>query len=594
MSSTSSPESKQKNDSSTEALASRYRHLFVLPSSPQLTLYGGATTLILALVPGWETEAVPSVLAILAFVLSAFVVSTVLNLAEGDTIASFRRVLALLLAGSLLWLVLVAVGGVYGWAARSPDSLTNAYLYGAFVCAGMEYLVINGAFTKGAALSLGLASVHPAVTLLIVESAELEAHLDGVALVSGALSFALIVVFPTLLKRKKTSRGYDALSLFRAFMKTWAASRPDDLEAVIASHSEEIQIATKVLRFRTQAGDMHLVLPGVHPGPFYPIGSYDLPGVISREFRDVGPVMTLHRPGGHERNLATRADTLAYAKGVKELAKSIAPESEALVRGPLHAQVGKAVVSATAFSKDALLTISFAPYGSDDLDTAVEETLARLASKVGLDVSVVDAHNSIAEGLESPETSDQGWAGLLKATESAEASGFEIAYAHSAEVGFVGNGDLTENGIALLMVRSGPKKSVLVLADANNSASALRGEVQAALSSAGYDLIEFCTSDSHNLAARGLTVQRGYEALGEATRVGDLADLAVKLARLAESRLAPSEYGSASESRKFRVFGAKALDEFAAITQASSAFAKRYLQFALIVSGLLLAAAVVF
>ncbi|MDG7002759.1 MAG: DUF2070 family protein, partial [Nitrososphaerota archaeon] len=557
-------------------------------SSPRLMLYGGVTTLVLALVPGWKTEAVASVLAILVFVLSGYVISGALNLTEKDTIANFRRVLALLLVGSLLWLLLVAIGGAYAWAAQSPRSLTNAYLYGAFVCAGMEYLIINGAFTKNAALSLGLAAVQPAITLLIVMSTKLEAHLDGFALVSGALSLVVIIAFPALLRRKKTSRGYDALSLFRAFMKAWTASHPDDLETMIAGHSEEIEVITKVLRFRTGTGDIYVVLPGVHPGPFYPIGSYDLPGVISREFRDLGRVMTLHRPGGHERNLATRADTLEYAKGVKELARTIKPGRDALIRGPLHACVGKATVSATAFSKDALLTVSFAPYGSDDLDTELEEVMTGLASEVGLDVSVVDAHNSIAYGLESPEVSDPGWSQLLKATGNEDAKDFDIAYAHSAEVGFVGKGDLTENGIGLLMVRSGSTKSVLVLADANNSASGLRGEVQSALNTAGYDLVEFCTSDSHNLAARGLTVQRGYEALGEATPIDAIAELAVKLAKLADSRLAPSEYGSATEGRKFRVFGVKALEEFAAITQTSSAFAKRYLQLALVVSGLLL------
>ncbi|MDG7011637.1 MAG: DUF2070 family protein [Nitrososphaerota archaeon] len=594
MSSTSSPEPRQRNQSSTEILASRYRHLFVLPSSPRLMLYGGVTTLVLALAFGWRAEALSSVLAVLVFVVSGYAISRVLNFAEKDTIANFRRVLALLLAGALLWLLLVAVGGAYAWAARSPGSLTNAYLYGAFVCAGVEYLVINGAFTKNAALSFGLASLHPAITTLIVASADHAARLDGIALVSGALSLAVIVAFPALLGRKKTSRGYDPLSLFRAFMKTWTAGRPDELEAVIASHSEEVEVTTKVLRFKTRAGDTYLVLPGVHPGPFYPIGSYDLPGVISREFKGLGQVMTLHRPGGHERNLATRADTLDYAKGVKELAKSIGLERDPLVRGPLHASVGKATASATAFSNDALLTISFAPYGSDDLDTGVEEVMVGLASEAGLEVSVVDAHNSIADGLESPDISDPGWSRLLKATGDEEAKEFEVAYAHSAEVGFVGRGDLTENGIGLLMVRSGDRKSVLVLADANNSASALRGEVQKALDSAGYDLAEFCTSDSHNLAARGLTVERGYEALGEATSIDAVAELATKLAQLADSRLAPPEYGSATESRKFRVFGAQALEEFAAITQSSSAFAKRYFQLAMVVSGLLLITAMVF
>jgi putative membrane protein len=557
-------------------------------------LYGGVTTLVLVLASGWEDAAAASFFAILVFLLSALAISRALKLVEKDTIASFRRVLALQLAGALLWLALVAVGWIYALAARSPGSLTNAYLYGAFVSIGLEYLIINGAFTKSATLSLGLASIQPGATLFIVKFTELKAQVDGVALACGVLSLVVIAAFPTFLKQKKTSRGHDALSLFRAFMKTWAAGRPDDLECMIASHSEEAEAHTKVLRFRTRSGDTFLVLPGIHPGPFYPIGSYDLPGVISREFKDIGAVMTLHRPGGHERNLATRADTADYAKGVKELAKSIeVDEKDALLRGPSRAEVGKATASTLVFSNDALLTISFAPHGSDDLDTKVEMAMSELGSEVGLNVSVVDAHNSISDSIESPETSDPGWRALLKATGEEEAKGFDAAYAHSGEVGFKGNGDLTENGIGLLMVRSGTRKSVLILADANNSISPLRAGVESALDVAGYKLVEFCTSDSHNLAARGLTAQRGYEALGEATPVGAIAEVAVKLAKLADSRLAPAEYGSASEGRKVRVFGANALNEFAAITQASSVFARRYLEVALVVLGALLVASLI-
>ena len=74
-------------------------------------LYGGAATVVLVLASGWETAAAAVVIAILAFPLSALAVSGALKLAEKDTIASFRRILALMFAGVLLWLVLVAVGG---------------------------------------------------------------------------------------------------------------------------------------------------------------------------------------------------------------------------------------------------------------------------------------------------------------------------------------------------------------------------------------------------------------------------------------------------------------------------------------------------
>jgi len=514
---------------------------------------------------------------------------------ERGTIATFRRVLALLMTAELLWLLIAVVGGAYSLASGSSFPLTNALLFGAFVSVGFEFLVIHGAFQRSASVSFALALIHPVSTVLIVRAPELTEHLDPVATSCGAVAAALLVAFPLLLRRKKTSLGDDALSLFQAFMKTWAAEDSDQLEEAIAEHSEEIEVTTKILRLRTKIGDTYLVLPGVHPGPFHPVGSFDLPGVVARAFKELGPVMTLHRPGGHERNLVTRADTAKYVQSVTELAKTITSrKDQAFLRGPRYARIGKATVGSSAFVDDLIVTVSFAPLGSDDIDTHYEDELAKIASESAFDLSVVDAHNSIDPDLQSPTIDDQEWRRLFEDTRMSEANRPNIAYSHSNEIGFAGKDDLTENGLGLLMIETQGAKSVLILADANNSASGLRAQVATALGSAGYGLIEFCTSDSHNLAARGLTAERGYEALGEATPPALVADAAVKMADLAASRLAPAEYGSAKMKSKVKVFGSKALGEFASLTQASSEFSKTYFQFAIIAEVVLLLVSVFF
>ena len=595
MSSTSSKDRSSKTHSATEALASRYRHLFVLPSTPQLILYGGIACLLLSLLSKGTGGLLAFVLCLLVFILSSSVISGALTMIERKTIGTFRRVLALLMAAELLWLLIAAVGGAYSWASGSPYPLTSAILFGAFVSAGFEFIVIQGAFQKSSSVSFTLALVHPAFTVLVVRTPELAEHLDPVTASCGAAAMALLVAFPLILRRRKTSLGDDALSLFQAFMKTWTAGDSGQLEEVITKHSEEVEVTTKVLRFRTKAGDTYLILPGVHPGPFHPLGSYDLPGVVTRAFKELGPAMTLHRPGGHERNLVTRADTSKYVQDVVELAKTITSRKELeFLRGPLYTHVGKAMVSSSAFGDDLVMTISFAPLGSDDIDTRYEDELAKSASASDFDLSVVDAHNSIDPDLQSPATDDQGWKRLFEDTRTSEARRVSIAYSHSSEIGFAGKGDLTENGLGLFMIDAEGTKSALILADANNSVSGLRAQVAAALGSAGYGLIEFCTSDSHNLAARGLTAERGYEALGEATPVASIAEVSVKMASLAASRLAPAEYGSAKMRSKVRVFGSKALGEFASLTQASSDFSKSYFRLATITAVVLLLLSVFF
>ena len=591
MSSTSS--SNRKGRSATEVLASRYRHLFALPSTPILLLYGAAISLALVLLSRGAGGLLSFVPAFIVFVFSGMAIASALQVADRRTIATFRRAQALLIGGEAIWILVAALGAVYAWLSGSPYPLTNALVFGTFVGIGFEFLVINGAFEKSSSLSLLLAAIHPTSTLLVIRLSELSGHLDPIAFAAGAVALAVFIAFPTKLRREKTSLGFDTLGLFQAFMKTWTSGRADELEGVIAAHSEEVEVATKLLRFRTKSGDVFLVLPGVHPGPFYPIGSYDLPGVVSRAFKDLGPVMTLHRPGGHERNIATRADTLNYALAVADLAKTMAvDDAHAFLRGPTHSKVNNASVSASAFSDDLVMTISFAPLGSDDIDASSEAEFVGPASELGLDLSVVDAHNSIDPNLQSPKTDDPGWKQLYQSVIESKPERFSTAYSHSSEVGFKGQGDITENGIGLFLVQASASKSALLLADANNSVPDLREEVAKALQTSGYGLIEFCTSDSHNLAARGLTVERGYEALGEATPPKEIAELAVKMAKLADSRLALASYGSAKMKGRVRVFGARALEEFAAIMQSSARFAKSYFKFATVAVAVLCAASI--
>ncbi len=364
-------------------------------------------------------------------------------------------------------------------------------------------------------------------------------------------------------------------------MKTWANGDASALEAIIATHAEEAEVLSKVMRFQQKKIDTFIVLPGVHPGPFYLVGSYNLPALISHAFEGTGPVLVLHRPGGHERNLATNTEARQYSEKIRDFAaKILTGGTPARVSGPLAARVGKATVTSTAFAQDLLLTISLAPYGSEDLELELERKLANAAAVEENEFAVVDAHNSIDPKMERLDSQNPEWSRLLKETKETPPAEFRIGYASSREIDFQLAEDITTNGIGLILIETRRVKWVLALADANNAVPGLRGAISTALEASGYRLLEFCTSDSHDLAAQGLTVNRGYLALGEATPASSIASATVQLARLAETRLSACRYGSGNLSIKANVFGAKALEEFARIAQESSRFSKRYSAFA--------------
>jgi putative membrane protein len=591
--STSSSADAGAAKSATEELADRYRHLFVLPKTIFLIPSAIAVSFLLSYVVGGGARPQAFLLSSLVALASAFVIANILKLADKSTIATFRRTLAVILASEIIWVVLLSVADGYSLTIGSVQPTANTLLFGGLAAIGFEFLVVRGAFSHNSALSLGLGVVHPIGTLLVIGNPQGAVPYTLIPGVAGLASLIVAAAFPLILSRRKTSRGHSAVELFQAFMKTWTERDSTDLEAIIQDHSEVSAVTTKVLKFQKDDGNIFIFLPGVHPGPFFPVGSYNMPGLICKEMLRAGPVLTLHRPGGHERNLASNEQARQYASRLRELALEIEPTTPGAIRGPICAQIGKATVNSLAFSKDLLLTISFAPLGSDDLETEVEENLAELSLGRGFNASVVDAHNSIGKQQEHPDAQDEGWVNLINETARTAPKAFRIASAHSREVDFSPGDDVTENGIWLLMLESGGEKSVLVLADANNATPGLKENVAKALDMAGYRLIEFCTSDSHDMAAKGLTVTRGYKALGEDTPIDSISTLILTLSKMAESRLLPCKYGSGELTQDMKLFGSKSLDDFALITKASSKFASKYSRFAVVFVLVLFAVSIV-
>lgn len=565
--------------SPTEALAARYRHLFVLPSKITLLVLNAVASVVLsAVAAGGPPPLALAAVSLLAALLVPFIIAGAARAIDPATIATFRRSLAAAFAGNMLWLLCGGIGLVYAFSGHGA-ALGNSLIFGAFLSGGFEMLVVSGAFVEQTPVSLLLGAMQPAITtaaILLLGSVSYSAY----AVVPGVAAFALVALFTVVLKRKKTSRGYSAVKLFQAFMKTWANKDASELESIIASHAEKAEVASKVLRFQGPKVDLFFVLPGIHPGPFFPVGSYNMPGLISRAFAGAGAVLTLHRPGGHERNLATNADAKGYAQRLRDFAVALNPSgAPAKIRGPTAAKIGKATATLSGFMESLLLTVSFAPYGSEDLELDFERQLAAVASDEGFDASIVDAHNSIEDRRETSDPNDPQWRKLIQGVKGLDPSGFRIGYAHSQEKEFPSANDITANGICLAVLEAQKTKWVLALADANNAVPGLRSAVSTALESSGYKLLEFCTSDSHDLAARGLTVNRGYKALGEATPVGAIANSTVGLAKLAESRLSACGFAAGTMTSEVNVFGATALDEFAGITRESSAFAKNFARF---------------
>lgn len=517
--------------------------------------------------------------------LSGVSVPALIGYSNPESIVSVRRFLGLLFASNLVWLLPLIIGSVVSSFTALHASL-GEFVFGAFLAWGFQLVIINGAFVRSIGESLVIAGVQPVLVLLAVTSF----HPDLVAVPLGSLALLICLIFLLRIKRVKTKTGTPSLDMLRAFLKTWVGHEPAELEGYFSSYAEREVVETSVLVARGATKSAVLVLPGIHPGPFSPVGSYNLSELIYQDLKhdDTVPVV-LHGTGGHERNVPTNELASEYAKHVSEFVSAMRTEGTASMRGPVRSKVGVTNVTTLGFGKDILTIITNAPYRSDDLDPSAVASASEAAAELGLNILTVDAHNSVnGQDVPQPEITHKQWKEILAGSAQVAEKEFRIGAANSAEVGFKSGGDVSDGGISVVVFADEKTKSVLVSADSNNAVSGLRETLAAEVKSAGMELIDLCTSDTHKLAARNLT-KRGYFALGEYTKTETIVELVRKLLALADGRLEACHVVVSKLQSELPLIGSESLDDFAAITKEAISFSKRFVKLAAPVLAVLLA-----
>lgn len=519
------------------------------------------------------------VLAIVAGLLALFVVVSAIRISDKNSIISVRRTFALFLISSLIWLFILTIGTLDSVLTNQPSPKFNAFLFGGFLAMSFELVVINGLFMRRTSQSLGLAVIHPISLFGVILPKSGAILLDYIVPCSTGLVMVLTtVVFLRKLGRFRTKHGITPLQLLQAFMKTWVAKHPSQLETYFEMYSENETVHTKIFSFLTEDKKITLILPGLHPGPFFPVGSYNLSERIFETLNEDAASIVLHSTGGHERNLPKNEYTNLYSTRLGEFVKSLTADQSGGFRGPLRRKFGITTVTSLALGNQILAIVSRAPFNSDDLDPEIIKDATAIARERNLDLSLVDAHNSIGgQSGSSERIRKEDWIALLDGLVSSKEQNFMVGYAHSSEISFKHGSDISDAGIGVLFIETDIFKGVLIAADSNNVKVGLRQKLDDKLREEGMELIELCTSDTHNLAARSL-VSRGYFALGESTPVEQIIKAIMELVHNAQKRLARCKYTTGDFSIDMPLIGVESLNDFASLTDKTIEFTKSYLK----------------
>lgn len=496
---------------------------------------------------------------------------------DPEAIVSLRRAFGLTFASNVLWLIPLAIGSSTFLIWHTAQPSLNEFVVGAFMAWSLQLLVVNGAFIRSTAKSICIAAIQPLAALLLVLAGTHANALTGYASAAGLVILGLVTVFLLKFKTFKTEgAGINSLQTFQSFMKSWVSQKPADLERYFSMYSRDQPIATKII-LSDGTRKAALVLPGVHPGPFAPVGSYNLSELIYDALRkSVAVPIVLHGVGGHERNLPTNELTKQYAAAIASAAASPEGPWVSKIRGPVHMKLGLTSITTIGFGGQIMALITNAPHKTDDLDPKAIDIATSAATAQGAELVLVDAHNSIGDhDNEQPRLAEDDWRKVISSITTAPEEDFQMGAAHSSEIQFEHGSDISDGGMTVLVFKKQASTHALVASDSNNAVPELREMVAEALNREGVDLIELCTSDTHKSAARGLT-NRGYHALGEDSDKGALVAAIIKLEKLAQSRLSKGSVTTISSQLTLPLIGDKSLNDFAALTKEALGFAKSY------------------
>jgi len=320
-----------------------------------------------------------------------------------------------------------------------------------------------------------------------------------------------------------------AITMLQAFLKAWTSEEASSLEEIIEISSSKKIVQTSILKFKTENKNPVVIIPEVHPGPFYPIGSSNLPYQIYKFFseRKVLPLI-MHGVSGHELNLTSKKEVDNLLSSYNNLIKLGEGETCSI---PITTKSGEAVANGFAFGDYAVIFLTLSPNGMEDFPREIMNPLEEESIKNGFKhLILIDTHNSQGKTVNQEESGDLivVTKKILKQLKNAEQFSFKVGHAHSSEFNINFERDIGPAGIGVLILEIEGNKYTILVADSNNARKGLREELIHQLNTLGISVIELCTTDTHITAGKVMTTH-GYIALGDQTKTEYLVDTIKKL-----------------------------------------------------------------
>ena len=345
------------------------------------------------------------------------------------------------------------------------------------------------------------------------------------------LSFSIIV---TVYIKSVDKVGFDllnfsSLKILISYLYAWVCSEPRYLESILEYHSVGSEIETYQIEFISESKKLYLVVPGIHPGPFAPIGSYNLPYEIINFYKlqNINSIV-FHSPSSHEVNLPSKTEMKNYLSSLKN---GVYVSQGSLCSKPVRVCKNKVTTTGLKFEDTILVFITFAPYGIEDLPSEIYAYAKELETDGIKKIILIDSHNALGP-LPSREDVDDIKSCLSELIRKIKEEPVYTFKYNFIQQSFPEFKEIGPAGVSCLLLLIDNCPFVIYSIDSNNAIPQFRSFLIEELQKKGLTLIEMCTTDSHFSSGKVLS-EKGYYALGELSDynqiISQIANMATKL-----------------------------------------------------------------
>jgi putative membrane protein len=559
-----------KSDSnSVSVIHKRWSFTRVNPSSYKISylisLLAGAVVIVLTCTSIFKVGT--SMLLIhLALGLAAMTGSLFLDFyaLRGTSLNNITKVFHVSAFSNLLWALTIFLG-IVSHTIFSKTTIPSSYVIeGMLLAVGMRIGIFVSVFGTGITRAIFSAFIQPIVFLLAF--VPLAFYASIVSIITGIIYGSIFIILALAWARLADKAGRpDVKSTFnvlQAFLAAWTENSSQRMEEIAEARANKEKVTTYIARFRLINAQVSMILPDLHPGPFNPIGGSNLPYVLYSEYSR--NAIILHSVSNHSRNLPSKSEVDNYIQTLSQAKVSQRCETSTV---PFQTRIGRSTATGIIFGNTAMVILSMAPVGMEDVPESIRIDLERYSSHLGLKhILVVDSHNAMGEDLKKSDFDTLLSAGknCLKELINAPQYEFKVGFANMDDISCNPTRlkeELGQSGLATIVFEVNGNQYVIGWADSNNMHNNLRDNVITKLARNGIQTLELCTSDTHSTS--GKRTRQGYYALGNISKHEEIAEIYLQLSKKAIEKATSARFELASSVSMIKVMGKRQFDDYA-------------------------------